>query len=284
MESFEEYPHFFEVQLAFFEGPIDLLLHLVKRNELEIESLALAEVASQYLHCLEQMRQFDLEVAGEYLVMAATLLSIKSSYLLNEPVELVEDEEGNMVDPREELLRKLREAEVYKDGAVELGKRPVFGIDVFSAPSLLGGVKAPPVGFKDHDPMLLGAAFRKLLERVDDDPAKYNITLESVSIVDRMMGVLEQLKTVQGPIVFHKLIPDLTSRGSIIGTFIALLELCKRQAIVVRQDESFEDIVVEVAFEKSEELQLTSEFDEVVAGNGEGNGELAANGPETMNG
>ncbi|MCB0334091.1 MAG: segregation/condensation protein A, partial [Bdellovibrionales bacterium] len=152
MDAVEEYPHFFEVQLAFFQGPIDLLLHLVKRNELSIETVSLAEVASQYLECLDKMRQFDLEVAGEYLVIAATLLAIKSSVLLDEPIELVEDEDGNLVDPHEELLRRLREAEVYKDGAQALGQRHMYGIDVFSPPSLLSKVKAPPSEIKDHDP------------------------------------------------------------------------------------------------------------------------------------
>ncbi len=92
VSEFEEYPHFFEVQVDLFKGPIDLLLHLVKQKELPLEEISLAEVADQYMHCLEQMRRFDLEIAGEYLVIAATLLSIKSSHLLNEPVELVEDD------------------------------------------------------------------------------------------------------------------------------------------------------------------------------------------------
>ncbi|RIL11386.1 MAG: segregation/condensation protein A, partial [Proteobacteria bacterium] len=106
----DAYAHFFEVKLDVFDGPIDLLLHLVKQNELPIEKVSLAKVASQYLECLEKMRYFDLDVAGEYLVIAATLVSIKSSILLNQPVELVEDEEGNLVDPHEELLNRLREA------------------------------------------------------------------------------------------------------------------------------------------------------------------------------
>ncbi len=275
MNTAEEYPHFFEVQLAFFQGPIDLLLHLVKREELSIETVSLAEVANQYLECLEQMRAFDLEVAGEYLVIAATLLSIKSSVLLDEPVELVEDEDGNLVDPHEELLRRLREAEVYKDGAQALSQRSFYGIDVFSPPSLLSKVKAPPAEIKDHDPLLLGKAFKKILDKLKDDSHSYNITLESVSIVDRMMGVLSELKKATGPIVFYRLIPDMTSRASVIGTFVALLELCKRQAICVQQDESFNEIVVLLASDKTDDLQLTSEFDTVVAGGVEA---------ETMNG
>lgn len=262
-DSYEEYPHFFRVQLDLFDGPIDLLLHLVKQNELEIEKVSLAEVTQQYLDCLELMRRFDLEVAGEYLVIAATLLSVKSSLILHEPIELIEDEEGNLVDPHEELLQRLREAEIYKKGASELGDRGQLGIDVFSCPSLLSEIDSGPVTYQDHDPMLLGEAFRRLLEELPE-PAKYTVTLEAVSVVERMMQVLDQLEKASGPVVFYELINDRTSRGSIVATFVALLELCKRQTIRVVQDEIFEDIAVVLATLEKSDVQLSSEFDESV--------------------
>ena len=228
--SFEEYSHFFQVKLDIFDGPIDLLLHLVKQNELPLEKVSLAQVAQQYLGCIEMMRQYDLEIAGEYLVIAATLLSIKSSLMLNEPVSLITDADGNLVNPHDELLRRLREAEVYKEGAFKLSSQKLLGVDVFSAPGSLDGVPEPPVRYLDHDPMLLGKAFRKLLLKAGEEP-KFFITVDPVSIVERMMSVLDKLKQAQGPVRFESLIPDLTSRMSIIGTLIALLELCKRQAI-----------------------------------------------------
>lgn len=257
----DEFAHFFEVKLEMFDGPIDLLLHLVKMNELPIERLALAEITAQYLACIERARQFDLEVAGEYLVIAATLLSIKSSVLLNEPVELIEDEEGNLVDPHEELLRRLREAEVYRQGAADLSCREVLGIDVFAAVPSLGQFEPPPVTYKDHDPILLGKAFAKLLQQAGSSTAEMTIQLEAVSIVDRMMAVLDTLKQCGGRIVFYKLVPDLTSRASIIGSFVALLELCKRQAIRVQQDESFKEIVIVLASEEVDASGMASEFD-----------------------
>ncbi|RMG40782.1 MAG: segregation/condensation protein A, partial [Candidatus Dadabacteria bacterium] len=193
----EEYSHFFEVRLDLFSGPIDLLLHLVKQNELPIEKLSLAEVTAQYLECIETMRRYDLEVAGEYLVIAATLLSIKSSLILNEPVEMVEDEEGNLVDPHEELLRRLREAEVYQEGARKLAGYHLLGYEVFAAPSSLKRYKAAEVQFKEHDPMLLGRAFKKLLENAVPE-SEMEITLEAVSIVERMMDVLRILQERAG--------------------------------------------------------------------------------------
>ncbi len=261
VEVFEEFPHFFEVKLDVFDGPIDLLLHLVKQNELPIEKVSLATVASQYLGCLEKMRSFDLEVAGEYLLIAATLLSIKSSILLKKPVELVVDEEGNLFDPHEELLRRLREAEVYKEGAGKLGGRDLLGMDVFSTPPSVVKVSASEVQYAEHDPLLLGKAFRKLLAKVKEDPSVV-ITVDTVSVVERMMGILEQLKQSGDRAAFHELIPDLNSRYVIISSLIAMLELCKRAVIRIVQDREYDDIFVSLATTDVDVDQFSSEFDQ----------------------
>lgn len=259
--SFQEFSHFFEVKLDLFSGPIDLLLHLVKQRELPIEKVSLATITDQYLRCIESAQEFDLEIAGEYLVIAATLLSIKASIILNKPVELVPDEDGNMIDPHEELLRRLREAQIYKDGAEHLGRNPLLGIDVFAAPPSLSQFPDPDVTFVEHDPFLLARAFKKLLEHSGESAALLTFSVDSVSIVERMMTILDTLKANPAGVVFYKLIPDITSRASIISSFLALLELCKRQAIRVRQDESFEEIVVAIASNEVDTEQLSSEFD-----------------------
>ena len=258
----------FRVQTPLFDGPIDLLLHLVKVRELSIEKLALSEVAEQYMHCLDLMRSFDLEIAGEYLLIAATLLSIKSSVLLNEPVELVADEEGNLYDPQEALLEQLRKAAIYQDAARELGTREMLGIDVFEGSSLLRYVDAAPVEYCNHDPILLGKAFSKLLQKAAAQGISLTITVDSVSIVERMMGVLKRLEQSEGPVVFHALVPDQTSRASIISTFVALLELCKRGAITVVQDDAFDTIYIGHSGQQIDTSTLESDFDE--AGNGSG--------------
>ncbi|MCB0310489.1 MAG: segregation/condensation protein A [Bdellovibrionales bacterium] len=235
----EEYSHFFEVNLDLFDGPIDLLLHLVKLRELPIEKISLAQVADQYLSCIENAQGFDLEIAGEYLVIAATLLSIKSSMLLGEPVEQVIDDEGNLVDPHAQLLLMLREAEVYKISALELDGRALLGKDVFANTAALRYVKPGPVVFDEHDPFLLAKAFKKLLAGAKEDPT-LQISFDPVSIVQRMMVVLNKLQECGGSLAFHQLVPDVLNRSSIIGTFIALLELCKRQVIGVQQAENDE--------------------------------------------
>ena len=260
--SMQEYSHFFEVKLGTFDGPIDLLLHLVKKNELQIEKLALAEVADQYFQCVDAMRELDLEVAGEYLVIAATLVSIKSSVLLDEPPELILDDEGNLVDPHEELLRRLREAQVYKEGALYLGGRALLGIDVFEPPSRLDGVEPPPVKYKPHDAILLGMAFKRLLEKADAAAPSFHISVDSVKIVERMMTILDVLKTASGPVLFEELITDRTSRGALISSLLALLELCKRQMIRVAQVAMFDQITVTLAGVSSDGEGADPEFAE----------------------
>ena len=259
--TFEEYSHFFEVSLDLFNGPIDLLLHLVKQRELPIEKLSLAAVASQYMECIEAAQRFDLEIAGEYLVIAATLLSIKSSILLGEPVTLVEDEDGNLVDPHEELLRKLREAEIYRDSARQLGAMAFLGIDVFANPPALKEVQSLGPAYRNHDPMLLGKAFMKILAELKKSGAM-EIPLDPVSVVERMMEVIDTLRVNGGALPFERLIPDLCNRSQIIATFISLLELCRRQIVLIRQDESFSPIMVALAEADHLDLsQLSSEFD-----------------------
>jgi segregation and condensation protein A len=255
-------PHFFEVRLDQFDGPIDLLLHLVKKNELSIEKLALAQVASQYLQCLELMEQFDLEIAGEYLVIAATLVSVKSSFLLNEPAKLELDDEGNLFDPHEELLRRLKDAQIYKEGAFHLSCRSVLDIDVFAPPSGLDSFDRPTTKLRDHDAMLLAKAFQRVLSRAGDEPTM-TISFQTISIVDRMMTVIETLKGRGGRASFLDLIPDSTSRSSMVASFVALLELCRRSVIKIAQGEAFDEIQIMLVAELEQGATFTSEFDEV---------------------
>lgn len=265
MLATEEYSHFFEVQLDVFNGPIDLLLHLVKQRELPIEKVSLAKLATQYLECIELMRCFDLDIAGEYLVIAATLVSIKSSVLLNQPVELVVDEDGNLIDPHEELLRRLKEAEVYKDSVHALNQRELLNYDVFSSPGTLDGVDAPPVTYRPHDAMMLGLAFKKLLERSSTETPFLSISLEQVTVVETMMSILGVLKKERGWVSFEKLVPSGRGRASIIASFVALLELCKRQVIQIKQEDIYGEISIALAAEFNEsdlqDLELSSEFD-----------------------
>lgn len=234
---------FFELKLDSFDGPIDLLLHLVKKNELEIEKLSLAQVANQYLECLGAMKKIDLDVAGEYLVMATTLLSIKSSVLLNDPVEMEINEDGDLVDPHEELLRRLREAQIYKEGAQELSKSKILGLDVFSRPSSLKNIENVDAPIKDHDSMLLVFAFRDMLKRLKDR-GEYVVEVDNVSIVERMMIILDRIKSSDGVIKFSNLMENVKSLIEVANSFCAILELCRRHILKLYQGDAFEEISI----------------------------------------
>lgn len=262
--------HFFQVRLTEFDGPIDLLLHLVKQNELPITKISLAQIADQYAHCLAEAADFDLEVAGEYLVIAATLLSIKAAVMLNKPVELMPDDDGNLIDPHEELLRRLREAEIYRAGAVRLGEMDLLGVSVFAPPPSLRQIKDISAAFADHDAILLGRAFSRALKRLNLDGREYQITLEAVSVIDRMAAILDILRERGGELSLEDLLPELFDRAILIGTFIALLELCKRQVTTVRQEETYGEILValaESADQPDSPALFASEFDQVKSAN-----------------
>lgn len=312
---------FFQVQLDQFDGPIDLLLHLVKQNELPIEKISLAQVATQYLECIEAMRYFDLDVAGEYLVIAATLVSLKSSVLLNEPVELVDDGLGNLIDPHEQLLQRLREAAVYRDGALALKERSLLGVDVFSSELGLAGVPIPPTRYRVQDAEVLARAFQKVVQKIRAVHPGFTITIEHISIVERMRVLLDRLNSAGGRLSFAQLLlgrravllaeastseeasqdagqdaaPNVNNepltRGSLVGTFVAILELCKRQVLKVEPGDGAEQIFISIAMlpakgEGAPALDdnglpvsadlLRSEFDEpeAAAEDTEDNGEL----------
>ena len=269
MDEGHPQPQFFEVKLEQFDGPIDLLLHLVKQRELPIEKLSLAEVCAQYLECIEQMRYLDLEIVGEYLVIAATLLSIKSSVLLNEPVQLIENDAGDLINPHEELLRRLREAAIFKDTAQQLGALAQLGIDVFSrqaCESDLDCSELPTsVALAQHEAALLSRAFLKVLQRAKQLGPQMFISIEHVSVVERMLEIVNTLQAHEGMRNFEELVPDYASRSSIIGTFLALLELCKRLVVRISQFDEAGAISVSLASNTvltAADTHFESEFDQ----------------------
>jgi segregation and condensation protein A len=253
---------FFEVQLDLFDGPLDLLLHLVKKRELPIEKIALATVAEQYLLCVQQAKYLDLEVAGEYLVIAATLVSIKAAILLDDPVELIPDEKGNLVDPHEELLRRLRELEAYRAAAGLLEMRPILGIDVFAPGAAAVKIDPNDIPLGDHESALLVKALHRVLARQRAVVPPLEITVDIGSVLERMQNVMQLLQGARGTVSFRALIPLPLTRGGIIGTFVAILELCKRRAVKVAQQGWDQEIVVKLADDESQ-ADLSSPVDSV---------------------
>jgi segregation and condensation protein A len=227
----------YAVRLPVFEGPLDLLLHLIRQNEVEISDIPIAEIGSQYLEYLGVMRELNLDVAGEYLVMAATLALIKSRTLL--PSEAQEDE-GAEGDPRAQLIARLLEYERYKEVAEALAQRRLLGRDVFSAQG--PGPQRVPDAERELEVGLfdLIEAFRLVLQNAPSGES-HEIASETVSVRERMIFVMQRLESA-GSLEFNQVFESegeaLPSRPVIIATFLGILELARLAAISLYQGQA----------------------------------------------
>lgn len=263
MSTAEQFSRFFEVKLELFDGPIDLLLHLVKKRELPIEKVSLAEVTGQYLECIKSLQYYDVELAAEYLVIAATLLSVKASVLLNDPVELVVDETGSLVDPHEELLRRLRELEAFRAAAGDLAVRPTLGSEVFAAPAKGNKIDPALIPLANHQSELLVQAFQQVLSRLGEKARVFSITIDSVSVVERMRMVVDTLRSIGGVSTFAQLLIGRRDKTAAIGVFVALLELCKRRMITVEQQGPKAEIAIRLADSEATAAQVPQSDEEL---------------------
>ena len=238
------------LQLPGFEGPFDLLLHLIEEHELDILNIPVAFVTERYLQYLALMQELNIDVASDYLVMAATLAHLKSRLLL--PIPPADDdadgEEGEQ-DPRAELIRRLLEYQKYKQAAEQLASRSVLGRDSFTRGALPEIVEGPAplasVGvFKLFD------AFQKVLERAKI-VVDHQIEFERLSITDRINQLVDRL-TQLGTLSFDALFDGQWTRPELIVTFLALLEMTRLRLIEVRQADALGPITIELAVAEGE--------------------------------
>jgi segregation and condensation protein A len=238
------------VRLAVFEGPLDLLLHLIKRNEVEITDIPIAAITDQYLAALEQLPELNLDGAGEYLVMAATLMYIKSRMLLP-----ATDDDEPEEDPRTELVQQLMEYQRYREVAVALGERPVLARDVFAArgeapePPLPGEAVAPPVREASLGDLL--EALREVLVRLRP-PRAHEVSRERISMRECVERILASFALAEET-EFGELFPEEADRARVIITFLALLELIRLKVVRAQQSEGFGPIVLRLAAASIEE-------------------------------
>ena len=219
----------YNVKLDIFEGPLDLLVHLIRKNEMDIYDIPIAVITEQYLGYLDLMKEMNLNIAGNFLVMAATLIHIKSRMLLPRPPE---DEEAE--DPRLELTRPLLEYLQFKEAAEQLNLRPVLYRDVFTRDFLAKEMEGKEEGMIRVGLFELIDAVRKiLLERKESEFTHFPSPL--IPIEDKMEEVLGKLKQC-GRLLLEDLLPPQVSRGEIIVIFLSLLELCRLQKIIVYQE------------------------------------------------
>src|SRR5512135_3105783 len=226
----------YQIKLEIFEGPMDLLLHLIRKHELDIYSIPIALITQQYLEYIDLMKSLDMEIAGEFLVMSSMLTHIKSRMML--PPSEDPEGEGDGTDPQAELIRRLLEYKSYKEAAVTLEDKEGTWSKVYTRPA-----EAAPDTPQDDEPLLfdfhlfdLLAALKEVMARVPD--AGFEITSETVSITEKISQILSRLEAVDS-LLFVDLFEGSASKAQVIGTFLALLELVKTRVVKAFQVDHF---------------------------------------------
>lgn len=233
----------YQVQLENFEGPLDLLLFLLQEHEIDIYDIPVALITHQYLEYLELLKLLDLEMGGDYILMAATLIRIKSKMLL--PRRLAE-EATEEIDPRQELVQRLLEYRRYKEAAHVLGNQEDQQIDIFYRPASENWDDITD----DMEPLDIGLAnnlnlwdllqsFKKVIDRVDNTFDR-TIEREAITVEDRMDDIMRQLHNRNG--LFFKDLFNEVTRPIIIGMFLALLELIRTRKIAFEQTDNIGEI------------------------------------------
>ncbi|MGV3488965.1 MAG: segregation/condensation protein A [Tuberibacillus sp.] len=246
----------YKVKIDAFEGPLDLLLHLIKKMEIDIYDIQVAEITEQYLEFIHDMKELQLDIASEYLVMAATLIEMKSRMLLPKPEPINSDmddvdfDDGE--DPREELIRRLIEYRQYKQAAEVLKEKEETRLLVYTKPpSDLSEYEKPReiqlTGVTLYDML---AAFRHLMQRKKlDRPMHTKIQRQEIPIGERMEAIVHNLRSVKKPVAFDSLFP-YPNRTHVVVTFLALLELMKKRTIACVQQHNFEQIMIYLVEER----------------------------------
>jgi len=249
----------YKVNLDVFEGPLDLLLYLIRREELDIYDIPIEHITTEYMKFIEEARRLDLDIAGEFIVMAATLMVIKSRMLLPVSRRIAEDDDGEWVDPRLDLVRQLIEYKKFKDAALRFetmeamvansfeygGGRPKFEKTAADARGALANL----------DLYDLLTAFQDVLARADELPHE---ELKGIrfSVPEKMDYVLDRARK-EGQVSFLSLFdPENSPKGEIIVTFLALLELLRQHRVVIYQNAAFHEITIMASREEPDDKPL----------------------------
>jgi len=250
-------PDEYKVNLDVFEGPLDLLLYLIRKNDLEITDIPMALVTAEYLKYLDAMKELDVNVAGEYLLMAAELMQIKSKMLL--PIDEQGDAEVIEDDPREDLMRRLMEYQRYKEASQTLTQRTLLNRDDYRMQSPESMPSRAEI-LKEENVFRLLEAFQKLLKKIPDDRIR-EVTINRISVNERIFQLLEMIKKDQ-TLPIEGLLPEGFDRYDLVVTFLALLEMAKLNMIKVFQAGQFQKLYITGRMEdvnQEDALQLVDE-------------------------
>lgn len=233
----------YTVKLDVFEGPLDLLYHLIEKEEVDIYDIPIARIAEQYLEYLAQMQELNLDLAGEFLVMAATLLDIKARMLLPQEKDAAVLEE-ELPDPREELVAQLLEYKKFKSLSRLLWERLQENSRVFGRPPSVGAFQATGSAAADGLlPANLWEAFQAVLARAEEEEPVVTVLREDLTVGKKITQLLERLAATP-KISFQRLFDRMTSRLEIVVTFLSLLEMVRRGLVRITQRRAFSDIEI----------------------------------------
>lgn len=233
-----------EFKINEFEGPLDLLLHLIKESKMDIMNIEIEEITTQYMEYLDSQEKMNLEIASEYLVLAAELLEIKSKLLL--PVQKNEEDEEEEEDPREELVNRLLEYQAYKEITKILHEKECIRREIYTKSpenikNYVDEVKEINVDVSLDD---LVSAFKRYLERQKDNkPLKTKVTVNEISVSSRRHDIKRLLKNKKR-VSFFELFP-VVSKEYVVATFLAILEMAKSGELKITQNNTFDDIICE---------------------------------------
>ncbi len=249
----------YKVNLDVFEGPLDLLLYLIRREELDIYDIPIEHITAEYMKFIEDARRLNLDIAGEFIVMAATLMVIKSRMLLPVTRRVVEDGDEEWVDPRLDLVRQLVEYKKFKDAAVRLGTMEAFAANSFDygggRPKFEKTAADAKGALANLDLYDLLSAFQEVLARANEMPHE---ELKGVrfSVPEKMDYVLARTRS-EGQVSFLSLFdPERAPKGEIIVTFLALLELLRQHRVIIYQNAAFHEITILASKEEPDDKPL----------------------------
>lgn len=244
----------YRIKLPIFEGPLDLLLFLIRKNEIDIYDIPIESVTRQYIEALHAMQQLDLEVAGEFFVMAATLMEIKSRMLLPKGIAAqdpnADDEE---VDPRWELVHQLIQYKKFKEAATKLNELIQNRLDLMERYVESISVRFDERPLAPVDRIELWNSFNTVLRRLAEKLVVGEIKDEQVTVADQMEWLIEKGRN-EKQFLFTSLLPGKISLRLLVATFLAVLELTRLKKLRIRQDDAFTDIVISVVEENTLEI------------------------------
>ncbi|MFZ0636638.1 MAG: segregation/condensation protein A [Candidatus Acidiferrales bacterium] len=247
----------YKIQLPIYEGPLDLLLDLIRKQEIDIHNIPIAKITKQYLDYLHQLEQLDIDVSSDFLYMAATLIYIKSKMLL--PVDPMAGPEEQM-DPREELVHRLLEHEKFKNAAQLLYQKQQVEANVWSNPDLTLYEGQEVEGELVVSVVDLVKVFQQVLERRKEIP-KFELTRETVTIAQMMDQLRKKLNASDEPVSLTAFFEACASRRAMIVAFLAVLEMVRMQAVELVQSALFADI----ALRKHQMFDLVFSGDDAIA-------------------